>query len=542
MRNSKLKSLPSLNASNLAELSNLHNSGIKEKYLQGQILDGPARFKSSTSGRGFKKSYRRTSSEIIFVRNAHIRNIQQPLLRPCETPQLIMAAMSSGKKIKPVKWVKGGTVSAKKYRFESFNQRVAKLNIDPLRRSHDFDDGSDDTISYLQAGLVKWKDMNMSENFTNFVREMTPLCDTLAHILHYNKDIMKLLATYIGKEDSLSLEPLLDLLGRFAHDLGVRFEAHFATAVTLVGSLASSHNDIEVVEWSFTCLAWLFKYLSRLLVPDLRPLFQIMAPLLGKAPQKRHTTRFAAEAMSFLLRKAAVVYHKNQLPLVKIVDYIWEDLESIDSDQTSLHLYQHGVMTLLIESIKGIKTRIHSCGDSIYQCLIERYLLRHAPGVNTEPVIVGLSIGLIHHTEATTFLAIVDIVFRSIQTQKDQPSIRGIALHGQLLFVAAAVRRGSRIQNWPGMLDAVSSLLTSRETANEEGFLQICETAALLLQSAPLDVTIPNLRSIMNAISNHGDKKCFILFCQFFYELSHERFQDLLHSYFSQYAEPDIAK
>lgn len=423
----------------------------------------------------------------------------------------------------------------RKHRFESFNQRVAKLNIDPLRRSGDPDVDINDTTSYLQTGLTKWKDMNMSENFTNFVRQLAPVCDSLAHILHHHQDIMTMLATYIEKRDALSLEPLLDLLGRFAHDLGVRFESHFATAVTLVGSLATSHNDIQVVEWSFTCLAWLFKYLSRLLVPDLRPLFQIMAPLLGKVPQKIHTTRFAAEAMSFLLKKAAVVYHKNQLPLIKIIDCILEDLESIDDDRTGLDLYHHGLMTLLLESIKGIERRMHSCGDSIYRCLLERYLHRDASRTKIEPIIVGLSVGLIHHTDATTFAPILDIILRSIQMERVKPSSHNITIHSQLLFVVAAVRGGSRVQDWSGMLDALVSLLVLCSSSNEEETYQIFETAALLLQSAPLDITIPRFRSIMDIISDDKKAPYFVPFCQYFFDIGRERFQDLMHPYFSKY-------
>ena len=445
-----------------------------------------------------------------------------------------MAAMSSGRMEKALKGLKGRTASMRKHRFESFNERVAKLNIDPVRRSADLDADINDATSYLQIGLIHWKDMNLSENFTNFVRQLEPVCDSLALILHHHDDIMKMLAVYIEKKDALSLEPLLDLLGRFAHDLGVRFESHFATAVTLVGSLATSHNDIQVVEWSFTCLAWLFKYLSRLLVPDLRPLFQIMAPLLGKVPQKFHTTRFAAEAMSFLLRKAATVYHKNRLPLTKIIDGIFEDLELTDDDHTCLDLYRHGLMTLLFESIKGVDRRIHSCGGSIYQILIERHLHLDASWAKTAPIIVGLSIGLIHHTDVTTFTPILEIILNSIQTVNSKSGNRSITLHSQLLFVAAATRGGSRIQDWSGMLDVLPSLLDLCPSLNPKDTYQIVQTAALLLQSAPLDITIPRLRSIMDTISSDIYAPYFVPFCQYFFDIGRERFQDLLHPYLSK--------
>jgi U3 small nucleolar RNA-associated protein 20 len=451
-----------------------------------------------------------------------------------------MAAMSSGRKDKPLKWLKGGTDSMRKHRFESFNQRVAKLKIDPLRRSRDFEVDVNDTTSFLHTGLAKWKETNLSETFTIFVRDLTPLCDTLAHILYHHENIMSLLVTYIAKKDALSLEPLLDMLGRFAHDLGIKFEPHFGTAVTLVASLATSHNDIEVVEWSFTCLAWLFKYLSRLLVPDLRPLFHIMAPLLGKVPQKFHTTRFAAESMSFLLKKAAVVYHKNQLPLTKIIDCILQDLESIDEDQTGLSLYNHGLMTLLLESIKGIDRRLHSRGDSVYRCLIERYLHRDASSAKTEQVIVGLSVGLIHHTQATAYRHLLDVVFRSIQMQGNQPTSRSVLIHSKLLFVAAGVREGSRVQDWSGMLDALSMLLSHCAWSNDVEICQILETAALLLQSASLDIVILRLRSIMDIISHEKNTNFFMLFCDLFCDIGRERFHDLLYPYFSRYLVYDL--
>ena len=266
-----------------------------------------------------------------------------------------MAAMSSGRKDRPTKKIKGGTLSTRKHRFESFTQRIAKLNIDPVRRARRVDVDQDDletASSFFKAGLDRWKDLNLSENFTNFVRDAEPLCDSLPQILHYQQEIMDLLVAYIEKRDVQSLEPLLSLLSNLAHDLGIRFEKHFSRALTLVASVTAKNSDVQIIEWGFNCLAWLFKYLSRLLVPDLAPLFRIMAPLLGREPQKAHTTRFAAEAMSFLVRKAALAYHKNRKPLTIVIDFILADIDSMKGQDQHIKLYQHGLMTLLVNSIK----------------------------------------------------------------------------------------------------------------------------------------------------------------------------------------------
>ena len=130
-----------------------------------------------------------------------------------------------------VKRTKGGTASSRKHHFESFPQRIAKLNIDPVRRvRRPTADDTDitTTFSYFKTSFNEWRDLNLSEGFTSFAREVAPLCESLPQILHYDNRIMDLLVGYIEKADTWSLEPLLSLVAHFAHDLGARFEKHFA--------------------------------------------------------------------------------------------------------------------------------------------------------------------------------------------------------------------------------------------------------------------------------------------------------------------------
>lgn len=445
--------------------------------------------------------------------------------------------MSSGRIEKSPRLAKGGTSSSRKHRFESFNQRIAKLNIDPIRRGRPIDLENNDlapTSSYLQAGLEKWKDLNLSEDFTKFVQEVVPLCHSLPQILHHQQDILVILVNHIEKRDSMSLEPLLDLLGRFAHDLGIRFESYFLNAVTLVASVASTHTDIQVIEWSFTCLAWLFKYLSRLLVSDLRPLFHIMAPLLGREPQKFHITRFAAEAMSFLLRKAALIFHKNQMPLNLIVDWIFDDLDSIKGPTLTCHLYQHGLMTLFVESMKGIDRGLHSCAPCVYRCLLERILEKFVhQSTKPEAVLFGVTTSVIHHTDAVTLQPILEVIFDSIERQ-GVVSSNHIKIHGELIFIVATVRKASRINNWPPIVDALLSILKSCKGSTDEFVLRVFNAAAVIIHVCPLDIIAPRIGPITGTIGCDQNAKHFLLFCNFFCELNHERFHKLLF--------PDLSK
>ncbi|KAL8999217.1 MAG: hypothetical protein Q9169_001882 [Polycauliona sp. 2 TL-2023] len=454
-----------------------------------------------------------------------------------------MAAIPSGKAFRPKKIIKGGTSSTRKHRFQSFSQRITKLNIDPIhntRRIAAEINEDNPTASYFKTDLDRWKDLNLSENFSNFCREITPLCDSLPQVLHYHTDILQILTAYIGKGDSHSLEPLLSLLASFAHDLASKFDSHFSDAVTLVTTLAAKHSDVEVIEWSFNCLAWLFKYLSRLLVPDLRPLLRVMSPFLGKEPQKYFTIRFAAESMSFLVRKAALVYHKNHIPLELAINFILDEVDEVEKHGGVAPLYYQGLKTLLVDAIKGIDRGIHSSGPSLYDCFVKRVLSGTVSIRGRTELLEGVTVGLIHHTEAATFQPLLEVALRAIESETTQEiagrsSTAALDICERLLCVLGTVRKGSRIQNWGSTLDALLSLLRARERLDTEPTPALLEAAVVIMQSAPLDELIPSIRPVMQRVVSNRNRGQFPAFCKLFRELNKERFDGLIQPYFVKF-------
>ena len=430
----------------------------------------------------------------------------------------------------------------RKHRFESFNQRISKLHIDPIRRSRRNEVEADhltESASFFKASLDRWKDINLSENFTSFVREVEPICNSLVQILHHNQRVFDILAVHIGKRDTLSLEPLLDLLANLAHDLGVRFEGHFLKAVTLVASLAAKHADVEAIEWSFTCLAWLFKYLSRLLVPNLRPLFDAIAPLLGREPQKPHTTRFAAEAMSFLIRKAAIVYATDTKPMKIVVNAIYDDILQMSGSifkESNALLYQHGLMTLLVNSIKGIERKLHSGGPHIYRCMLDRQLAdENNQRTGFGEILYGVTVALIHQTDSVNFQPILDIVLEKIQGLKAESSKSSVAICGHLLFVVSTVRKGSRIQDWTLVLDAMLVLLELCDLSDEEALAQTLRASAVILQYSPLELVLARVRQAMKIIADDPFAPQFLPFCNYVFDLGQDRFQDFVGPHLSRF-------
>ena len=452
-----------------------------------------------------------------------------------------MAAMSRGvaTKPRPVKHTKGGTQSSRKHRFESFTQRIAKLKIEPIRRGRNtiLDDAElENTFSYFKTALDEWRDLNVSESFTVFARKVAPFCESLPQVLHHHERILEMLLQYIQKGDKWSEEPLLSLMSHFAHDLGERFEAHFERVVKTVAQLAAKHPEVEVIEWSFTCLAWLFKYLSRLLVPDLRPTFDLMAPLLGMEHQKSFVTRFAADSLSFLVRKAGAGYHRDKMPLRTIMRHISEQLDSTQGKGTDEE-FQQGLMSLLADSMKGVQRGLHSSAVAILQeMLLQAYHQDYAAYqvAPLEPVLLGALTAVIHHSDAETFQSAMDAVVVQIQATIDDTYC--IALSARLMLVCCGVRKGSRILSWSSILVLLPPLLTTAgrlDTVDASTVRVLSATIAVIFQYCPLDVAIPHIQ-LIETLTQGPWEPVFLTFCTLFAELGAERFQSLLLPYFKR--------
>lgn len=438
-----------------------------------------------------------------------------------------MAAKSSGNIVKYVRKREWSTNPTYRHRFEPFSKRIARISIDPLRtvRRYDHTDADITTAeSYFKTSLEQWNDLNTSEIFTSFSREVAPLCNSLTQILHFESDIVDLIVKYIERRDALSLEPLLSLLGHLAHDLGVRFEAHFSRSVALVTSLASKHPNVEVIEWSFNSLAWLFKYLSRLIVLDLRPTYDLLAPLLGKQSQKPFVTRFAAEAFSFLIRKAAISQRKDFKPLKVALRHIFSDLSEANGSKGS-RLYHEGIMTLLAEAMKSTGRDVHSKATTILKCALDL--------ANTnlllEDTICGVLIAMIHHTDALTFEPLMQTVLDYIHGMIKVRNSRGLKYGARFISILAGVRKGSRVGKWKDVLDTLVELVSASAQLNETESSDVLPTvlscAAVAMQYSPLENVFPIARTVMASISTCSSPHQFLLFCSLFADLGEERFK-----------------
>lgn len=469
------------------------------------------------------------------------------------TDDVAMSSMSRGKAakaqkaykvVKPKKNTKRTTVSNRNHRFQSFTERISTLKIDPIRRRRHVEAEekvAEETHTYFGQALEEWKDTNLSQAFTAFAKEASPLCDNLAVVLYNEDTIMGLLCDYIERGDALAMEPLLNLMSHFAHDLDTRFESHFPRAVSTVTAVAAKHSDFAVIEWSFTCLAWLFKYLSRLLTPDLRPLYDLMSPYMGKTSQKPFIVRFTAESLSFLVRKAAVVYDRDQSPLDLVLRHVLEDSSATDAESDVATLHQQGIMTMLTEAIKGVQNAISASGLSILQCLFKHALeLAEKDQRTAERIVSGIMTSLIHHCTSDTFKPVLDILVTFVQDSIDSAKPMALTFCSRLLFTVASVRKGTRISDWKGVMHVVKELVT--ETGRDrdidpENAAAALGLLAVAMQTATIDAVLAT-RQTLEMLRSGQWKPYFLKFADMCLRLGADRFNDFvlphLQSYLSE--------
>jgi len=391
----------------------------------------------------------------------------------------------------------------------------------------------------------------MSEGFIGFTQDVLPMCDSLPQILHFEDKIMEILVKYLETKQRESVEPLLELMTDFAHDLGPRFEKHYSKALELITSIAGTPQDVEVIEWSFTSLAFLFKYLSKLLVPDLRPTYELMAPLLGKHRQRPHIARFAAEAMSFLIKKAgAPGQRESSLPL--IIKHAKADLDSM-SGTKEFGLYYHGLMTMFAEAMKGNGLSLHTTAPSIFRALVlaldEKDLNSKESSVWMD-VICGVLTSMVHHSSSDTFgellAPLIELTTSAVESFTESQRIsdfRTLVFSSRMIGIVAGVRKGTRISEWSNLLKTTSNILkvvskNSQFIVQHEDKLDMWNglvySTAIIVQYTPMDAMIPFISAFLDALTKEPLAKWFLTFCSYLSDAEPERFRSIVLPYFQR--------
>lgn len=341
------------------------------------------------------------------------------------------------------------TKSSKRYTYSSFKAKIDDLRIEPARnlqkRVHDYVESS-----HLLASFEHWKEINLSAEFGQFVEKVEDLVQTLPQILYHDAKIFDSLISGIEKHDEYSLEPLLDLLAQFCHDLGPDFLKFYERAVlSLVRLLedAVQFESSKVFEWGFNCLAYIFKYLSRLLSEDLMPTFNLLFPLLSHS--KQYISRFSAEAMSFLIRRS------KQTSLSAFVTFSFEKLE--DSPDSNLY---DGMLILFSEAFTSSAYALHSKSKVLIEVLLDQVLLK---GGNVDVnLFCDIWLNVARHASAESLAPLYEAVGEILSSKMNISNLDSVA---KILTALVFAESGKKVTDWSRIVLSTEQLMS---LANEE--------------------------------------------------------------------------
>ncbi|XP_015276790.1 PREDICTED: small subunit processome component 20 homolog [Gekko japonicus] len=284
------------------------------------------------------------------------------------------------------------------YRFLTFSERLNNVNIDIIHRIDRTGSYAEEVETYFHEGLEKWRELNLTRHFVTFYREVVNKCQSFNQLVYYQKDIVQSLKTHMQVKNSLALQPLLDLVVQLARDLQTDFYPHFQDFFLCITKLLDT-QDTELLEWAFTSLSYLYKYLWRLMVKDMSNIYGLYSTLL--AHHKQHIRNFAAESFTFLMRK---VSDQNALLNLMFLD-LGEHPEKVE-----------GVGQLIFAMCKGVRNMFHSCAEKAITLILKKM----GPITETEITLSWISVGEAFKCmvkSATGYLSKehFDILFRCLQ-------------------------------------------------------------------------------------------------------------------------------
>uniref|UniRef100_A0A673BJE7 UTP20 small subunit processome component n=1 Tax=Sphaeramia orbicularis TaxID=375764 RepID=A0A673BJE7_9TELE len=355
------------------------------------------------------------------------------------------------------------------YRFLTFSERLANVNIDVIHRIDRTGSYAEEVETYFSEGLTKWRDLNLTEHFTTFLKEVSNKSQSFNMLVFHQKTIVQSLKTHLAVKNSLAYQPLLDLVVQLARDLQTDFYPHFPDFFILITSLLDT-KDTEVLEWAFTCLSYLFKYLWRLMLKDMVNIYSLYSTLL--AHKKEHIRKFAAESFSFLMRKVSS-------DLDALLSHVFSDLETYPDKA-------EGTGQLLFDMCKGVRNMFHSCTATALSVALRKLGSTTSPGVSlpwdtVRDALDHMAQAAASHVNKEHFL----VMWETLQVWLDTMVLGVVEAKGEEAAQAA--------EQLERLLFILHSLVSHRNGAKVTKPEAVCQTVLQLIQTSALPASCSRL-------------------------------------------------
>ena len=228
-------------------------------------------------------------------------------------------------------------------------------------------------------------------------------------------------------------------------DFYPKFPLFFARFVDLLQT-----KEPQIIEWTFTTLAFLYKYLWRALVKDIDRVYELQLPLLA-ANKPEHIQLFASESFAFIGRKIT-----NKPSFVSLIF-----TKLVASPKDSL-----GVGQLLFQVIKGVKNQFHSNLD-LYLPLYFKAVVALEGCVQDDPVFKAVEHCLLlmaRHTTADFSTQVWKLLLAEVGGSK-LPGLLGMLL---ILKQWVSFREGTLIGDIVAIANTLAAMTKHQLNENEQ--------------------------------------------------------------------------
>ncbi|ORZ39335.1 armadillo-type protein [Catenaria anguillulae PL171] len=380
---------------------------------------------------------------------------------------------------------------ANRWRFMSFHDRIKHVKIDvtqsaiALRHEADVDAADADAAgmdSAFVASLAQWRELNGTAQFSAFAREVAPLAHSLAMVLYRKQQIVDAIVEHLAVDSANAYEPILSLTTSLAKDLRQEFFPYLGRVIAAILPILRL-RDSSVIEHGFQCIAYLLRYLQRDVLRNMAQVYDMLSPLLGHATvQKPYIRQFAAESLSFMLRKLK----RDQVPV--LIAHIFASLDA-ESHHTASQ-YAEAIGYLIAETVCHVNHTLHSCHPIVLPAVVNATL---ADPSDRRDVAMAAALGrILSHLTPATSPPVFKVLVDRWSTDADRIS--------RYLLVCVNVRQGDRVPSYVKLLDAFAASVVTQSSLTSGSM----DLLAQLLLRATYQDTIKHVSTLENVTTHAG--------------------------------------
>ncbi|KAH1010705.1 small subunit processome component 20 homolog [Dendroctonus ponderosae] len=390
------------------------------------------------------------------------------------------------------------------FKFQPFAERISNIDVDIFHKiRHEYEADSEENESHFYQTIQKWNVLNLTEGYDRFKKEIrADNYVTLPQVLLAKDHIIEVILSYLGHKNALYLQPILESVVALAQDLRKEFYPYYQKFLEVIIDLLNT-KDTEQLEWTFSCLAHLFKILWRPMIKNIHEVFTSLLPLLSDG-KPEYINAFAAESFAFVARKVKDIPAFLEL-LVKTV--------------CKKNNGVSGCGKLLFEVANGVDGQFHNCAEQFLPfCFESLWSEKYQDTLFDiiEHVVTNIADG-IHHTKNKPLWDILIKTMVTLQENhkagKSENNDRVFEYTLKLVGQMVEYKNGKLLQDPTVLIQQLVKLLSLTDL-NESVIKKAIQVSISMLLSKCIRLPQEQASQLIRKILSTAEKKVLLYFIE----------------------------